>query len=318
LAQAKSATPLCFLRDTAYNMASNMSRTQLAGLAGASFAAGYLLRELWFRTAARREAEAMRQRSEHEAVITAALANGGHDGDAEIDCSRGAGRKFGISGSDTALVLIDMQADFLHAKGRLGQHYDASRHEVLAKTIAQVEKLLTAARCAGLTIAHSRSHRYGAAVRRDLLDGPQPGAPSLGDDTAGHPQHFGAVDVGYELLPALRALPGEIVVDKWTFGAFASTDLESQLRRRGVRKILLGGILTNVCVFATAVQACDRFFRVCLIEDAAGAFSSEWHSKALDLISGPQCAPGHAGKAVGLYFGEVATVKAVEAALRKL
>ena len=107
-------------------------------------------------------------------------------------------------------------------------------------------------------------------------------------------------------------------MDKWTFGAFASTDLEAQLRARGVRKILLAGILTNVCVFATAVQAVDRFFRVCLVEDATGAFSSDWHEKALDLISGPQCAPGHASKAVGLYFGEVATVDAVKDALARL
>ena len=67
------------------------------------------------------------------------------------------------------------------------------------------------------------------------------------------------------------------------------------------------------------MQAVDRFFRVCLVEDATGAFSSEWHEKALDLISGPQCAPaGHASKAVGLYFGEVATVDAVKGALARL
>ena len=154
--------------------------------------------------------------------------------------------------------------------GRLGRFYDAARHASLAATAARVERLLAAARRAGLTVAHSRSHRYGAAVRRDLLEGQQPGAPDVADDASGVAQHFGAVDRGYELLPSLRARPGEIVVDKWTFGAFASTDLEAQLRARGVRKILLAGILTNVCVFATAVQACDRFFRVCLVEDASG------------------------------------------------
>ena len=125
-------------------------------------------------------------------------------------------------------------------------------------------------------------------------------------------------DPGYELCDACRARDGEIVVDKWTFGAFASTELEARLRQRGVRRILLCGVLTNVCVMATAVQAVDRFFRVCLVEDATGAFSDEWHHKAIDLISGPQCAPGHAGKAVGLYFGEVSTVANIDEALRKL
>lgn len=257
----------------------------------------------------------MRQLSVREAAVSASLLEGGVDGDAAIECTRGDGRSFGVSKSDTALVLIDMQVDFLDPSGRLGQFYDAARHETLLKTRHKVEKLLAAAREAGLTIAHSRSHRYGAAVRRDLLEGRQPGSTPQHSST---PQHFGAVDEGYELLPSCRALPGEIVVDKWTFGAFASTDLEARLRARGVRKILLGGILTNVCVFATAVQACDRFFRVCLVEDATGAFSSDWHEQAVNLLSGPQCAPGHAAKAVGLYFGEVSNVANVEAALKKL
>ena len=285
-----------------------------------AFGAGWLLRELWARTDAVREARAMKRRSVAEAAISAALAAGTTlDGEAQVRCSRGVGhRAFGVSRADTALLLIDMQVDFLHRAGRLGRHYDASRHAALAKATAQVERLLAAARKAGLTIAHSRSHRYGADVRADLLRGPQPGAPALGDDADGAPQHFGAVDVGYDLLPSLRALPGEVVVDKWTFGAFASTDLEAQLRARGVRKVLLAGILTNVCVFATAVQACDRFFRVCLVEDAAGAFKPDWHEKAVELLSGPQTAPGHAAAAVGLYFGETATVAAVEEALERL
>ena len=299
----------CLARST--TLGAGVGRRTLA--MSVALGAGWLLRELWACTAASREAKAMRARSEKEAAISAALAAGlTSDGEVQVTCSRGVGRSFGVSRSDTALVLIDMQTDFLHRQGRLGRHYAASRHDELARTVTQVQKILAAARQAGLTIAHSRSHRYGAAVRTDLLRGTQPECPPLVESG---PQHFGAVDAGYELLPSLRALPGEIVVDKWTFGAFASTDLEARLRARGVRKILLAGILTNVCVFATAVQACDRFFRVCLVEDAVGAFSAEWHDKAIDLLSGPQTAPGHASQAVGLYFGEVATVAAVQDAL---
>jgi len=159
--------------------------------------------------------------------------------------------------------------------------------------IQGVERLLAAARSAGLTIAHSRSHRYGADVRDDLV---------------------GAGDEGYELYPSCRARPGEIVVDKWTFGAFASTDLEAELRSRGVTRILLCGVLTNVCVFATASQAVDRFFRVCVVEDACAAFDQEWHDMALRLISEPQCKKGHQAQ-TGLYFGEVSNVSEVEKAL---
>jgi len=204
------------------------------------------------------------------------------------------GRAFPLNRDDTALLLIDLQTDFLMSKGRVGRHYDDARIRQMEKVVDSVEELLTACRAAGLVIAHSRSHRYGAHVFPELV----------------HP-----VDETYELHPRLRAKPGEIVVDKFTFGAFASTELEEQLRERGVTRILLCGVLTNVCVFATAVQAVDRFFRVCLVEDACAAFKDEWHQKAVSLISEPQVDPRAHHKCNGLYFGEIATTDAVRAAL---
>jgi hypothetical protein len=181
-----------------------MSRPVLQ--AAAAFCAGWLVHTAWSRRRAQREAHAIAALSCREAEVTAALSAGKVDGDVVIRCSRGEKRSFGVRRSDTALVLIDMQTDFLHPRGRLGQHYDSARHARLQETTSKAEALLRAARKAGLTIAHSRSHRYGAAVRRDLLRGPQPGAPTLPDD--GAPQHFGDVDVGYELIPSMRALPG--------------------------------------------------------------------------------------------------------------
>ena len=291
-------------------------------------AAGWYLRELWLRDAARREAEvrsggarskilrprfvltvrvlpppphppvtsnrfprsqAMVQRGIDAATPEALLA--------EAQIPARAGREFPVSSGDTALVLIDMQFDFLSKEGRLGGEYSDARVKQLAATEAKVAALLAAARGAGLTVAHSRSHRYGAQVRRDLA----------------HP----VVDEGYDLVPSCRPLPGEIVVDKWTFGAFASTDLERRLRERGVRRILLAGILTNVCIMATAVQAVDRFFRTCLVEDCCGAFDPRWHEHALELINGPQTLKENHHKSVGLYFGEVAKLEDVEKALAK-
>ncbi|KAH8070962.1 hypothetical protein JL720_11576 [Aureococcus anophagefferens] len=159
-------------------------------------------------------------------------------------------------------------------------------------------RLLAAARRGGLTVAHSRSHRYGARIHRDLV---------------------GSGDAGYALDAAVAARPGEIVVDKWTFGAFASTDLEARLRRRGVTRILLCGVLTNVCVMATAARPAHRLPRVPR-RGRDGAFDAGWHESAVGLINGPQVAAGHARApaATGLYFGEKTTVANVEAALAGL
>ncbi|CAJ1360205.1 unnamed protein product [Effrenium voratum] len=215
-------------------------------------------------------------------------------GKVSIPCnaSPGATRSFPVDPKDTALVLIDMQTDFLEPTGRVGQHYKDLTS--VRSGMAGCQRLLAACRAAGLTIAHSRSHRYGSKVLGDLV---------------------GTDDEGYELHPLLRAQPGEIVVDKWTYGAFASTFLERELRKKGVKRILLCGVLTNVCVFATASQAVDRFISVCLVEDACAAFTTEWHQKALSLLNDPQIQPGHE-RGVGLYFGEVTQVEKVEAALK--
>ena len=71
-------------------------------------------------------------------------------------------------------------------------------------------------------------------------------------------------------------------------------------------------------VMATAVQAVDRFFRVCLVEDACAAFDETWHDKALDLLNEPQVRRGHADQPVGLYFGEVASTEDVSQALSNM
>jgi len=212
-------------------------------------------------------------------------------GEAEVACR--VDRQFPVGRSDTALVLIDMQYDFLEADGRVGQHYQDTP---VRSGMEGCRRLLKACRAAGMTIAHSRSHRYGATVRDDLV---------------------GQGDKGYELHPDICALPGEIVVDKWTFGAFASTPLEEELRARGVERILLCGVLTNVCIFATASQAVDRFFRVCLVEDACAAFDKDWHDMAVRLMLEPQTKKGH-NKQLGLYFAEVTQVDKVEQALKPL
>jgi len=224
-----------------------------------------------------------------------AAADGAKPGEGGAAAACRGGRSFPCARSDTALVLIDMQTDFLEPTGRIGQHY-ANTDSPIRSGMEGCRRLLAAARAAGLTIAHSRSHRYGSTVRDELV---------------------GTSDEGYELHPTLRALPGEIVVDKWTYGAFASTPLEDELRARGVERIFLCGVLTNVCVLSTASQAVDRFFRVCLVEDACAAFNQEWHDAAIKLISEPQIGKGHNAQ-VGLYFGEVAKVADVEAALAPL
>ncbi|HNS28296.1 MAG TPA: isochorismatase family cysteine hydrolase, partial [Steroidobacteraceae bacterium] len=84
---------------------------------------------------------------------------------------------------------------------------------------------------------------------------------------AGNPEH--------EIVAELAPEPGELVLNKTTIGAFASTGLEAALRGMGITEIVVTGVSTNNCVGMTAMEAADRQFGVVLVDDATGTCSDE-------------------------------------------
>ena len=92
-----------------------------------------------------------------------------------------------------------------------------------------------------------------------------------------------------KLLPPFRLAPrgDELVINKTTYGAFVSTGLENTLRNLAIDTLVIGGVVTNVCVETTARDACDRGFDVLLIEDACAAFSPEAHAATMLALQGP-------------------------------
>jgi nicotinamidase-related amidase len=184
--------------------------------------------------------------------------------------------------ASTALVVIDMQRDFIEPGGfgeALGN--DVRRLQAI---IPAVRRLLELCRNAKLTVIHTReSHRP------DLSDCPPAkrlrANPRLRIGDAGP---MGRILVrgepGSAIVSALAPLPGEIVIDKPGKGAFYATDLAEILRLKGLTHLLLAGVTTEVCVQTTMREANDRGYQCLLIEDATESYFEEFKQATMEMI----------------------------------
>ena len=187
-----------------------------------------------------------------------------------------------IDFSRTALVIIDMQRDFLEPGGfgaALGN--DVSR---LRAAVAPLRAVLTAARHAGILVIHTREGH-----RPDLSDAPplkvERGDPAL---RIGAPGPMGRIlirgEPGHDIIPELYPIKGEPVIDKPGKGAFCQTDLELMLRNRGIETLLVCGVTTEVCVNTTVREANDRGFRCIVISDCCASYFPAFHEAGLAMI----------------------------------
>jgi nicotinamidase-related amidase len=202
----------------------------------------------------------------------------------------------------TALIIIDMQRDFLEPGGfgeTLGN--DVSR---LVAAVEPCRAVLAAARRRGLLVIHTREGH-----RPDLSDAPpakvERGAPSL---RIGSPGPMGRILVrgepGHDIIAALYPAAGEPVIDKPGKGAFYQTELELMLRNRGIENLLVCGVTTEVCVNTTMREANDRGYRCIVLGDCCASYFPHFHEAGLAMI-----------KAQGGIFGWVSSSKPVLAAL---
>ena len=88
----------------------------------------------------------------------------------------------------------------------------------------------------------------------------------------------------HEIVAALQPLPGELVLNKTTQGAFRSTGLDTTLRAKGIKTVVTVGVSTNNCVAMTSMEACDLQYRVVVVSDGTGTDSDDMQNATLTML----------------------------------
>jgi biuret amidohydrolase len=184
----------------------------------------------------------------------------------------------------SALIVIDMQRDFLDAGG-----YAASAGmdvAALRKPIPFIAKLLEAARKNKMLVIHTREGH-----RADLTDCPPTKLARSHNAGAaiGSAGPLGRLlirgEYGHDTIDELKPELGEPTIDKPGYGAFHQTDLAQILDNKAIKRLYICGVTTEVCVHSTLREAIDRGYDCVLVSDACGSANVDLHDAAMKMVA---------------------------------
>ncbi|RFU31493.1 hypothetical protein B7463_g4793, partial [Scytalidium lignicola] len=209
---------------------------------------------------------------------------------------------FKFPSSRTALIIIDMQRDFVDPDGfGFIQCGDPKIFAAVRDIVPTVQKTLEVSRSLGMHIIHTREGH-----RADLADLPY--SKKVRQISAPHGHHTMGIgdqgpmgrllvrgEWGHDIIDELRPLPGEVVIDKPGKGSYWGTGLHRVLLARGITHLIFAGVTTECCVTTTLRECNDRGFECCILSDCTGGFDAQQVTVSMDTICGQDGLFGYIG-----------------------
>jgi nicotinamidase-related amidase len=195
-----------------------------------------------------------------------------------------------VQPAHTALVLIDLQNDFCHPDGFMGQMGEDI--SFIQDTLPSIRHLLERARQARVMVIHVKAE-YGSLSASEVSMGYWTEAEEA-------PQCCLPETWGGDFVAELKPLEREPVVVKHRYSAFVDTRLDLLLRSNGIRTVILPGVATHCCVESTARDAAMRDYYVVVPEDGVAVRGKQWHLHEASL------------EVLGTYFGLVVPSRDIE------
>jgi nicotinamidase-related amidase len=188
-----------------------------------------------------------------------------------------------VSRAEIALIIIDMQVDFCAPGGwvdQLGEDVSNTR-----SVIAPIRDVLEAARAAEITVIHTREGH-----RPDLLDlhankqwRTRVHGLGIGDQgKTGRILVHG--EPGWQIIPELSPVEGELVIDKTGKSSFHRTELADELKKRGISRLVVTGVTSDCCVQSTLRDGFEYGIECVLLEDCTAAVETPNHEATIEIL----------------------------------
>lgn len=165
----------------------------------------------------------------------------------------------------TALLLVDLQKEG-------GTSNVAGMDQILQKTALLIKKC----REMNIPIIYTRHINRGDAIG---LANKEP------LNTLGEPLYYHDKTDAIEVADLIKPEPHDIIIDKYRYSGFHESSLDLMLKGLGIEHLLIGGVLTDVCVISTVMDAYYRDYQVSLVEDICGTTTEGAHMAAVLMMA---------------------------------